>query len=285
MRMEDIAWQVTALGPCPQLPAQWRCSADAGDQPLSGERISLKVEPHQTVADVIHLLETSFRAPILALLTESGRLSPKTRRGGDGFSFGSRYNSNCRVMGCGATRVAPDAPRAWRPPAPRVEGTAKQVSTHGVVPGHRAGPPTVRTARTCNFASLECRNAEVQISRSSQRALSQPSSLERRPRKDRVLRADPRIPTLVVDGSDLVDLDDQDLLDLLSSWEGQRPYVPPGMRVPCAPDRRKHEEHLDKLNGYRAEVSTRPQTVTEDVELKRWDHERLLDNLYLSEGE
>lgn len=50
-----------------------------------------------------------------------------------------------------------------------------------------------------------------------------------------------RIP-MVVDGSDLVDLDAQDLLDLLSSWEGQRPPVPPGMRVACAPDRRKHEE-------------------------------------------
>ena len=47
---------------------------------------------------------------------------------------------------------------------------------------------------------------------------------------------------MVVDGSDLVDLDAQDLLDVLSSWEGQRPPVPPGMRVACAPDRRKHEE-------------------------------------------
>ena len=45
----------------------------------------------------------------------------------------------------------------------------------------------------------------------------------------------------MVDGSDLVDPDAQDLLDPLSSWEGQKPYVPPGMQVPCAPDRWKHE--------------------------------------------
>lgn len=46
---------------------------------LSGESITLKVEPHHTVADVMHQLERSFRAPILALVAESGRLSPKTR--------------------------------------------------------------------------------------------------------------------------------------------------------------------------------------------------------------
>lgn len=45
----------------------------------------------------------------------------------------------------------------------------------------------------------------------------------------------------MVDGSDLVDPDAQDLLDPLSSWEGKKPYVPPGMMVPCPPDRWKHE--------------------------------------------
>ena len=55
---------------------------------------------------------------------------------------------------------------------------------------------------------------------------------------------------MVVDGSDLVDLD-ADLLDLLSSWEGQRPFIPPGMRVPCAPDRRKHEDRGQGKTSFR----------------------------------
>lgn len=88
----------------------------------------------------------------------------------------------------------------------------------------------------------------------------------------------------MVDGCDLVDPDAQDLLDPLSSWEGKKPYVPPAMMVPCPPDRWKHEEHLDKLNVYREEVTNRPQRMAEDVDLKRWDHERLLDNFYLTEG-
>lgn len=89
---------------------------------------------------------------------------------------------------------------------------------------------------------------------------------------------------MVVDGSDLVDLDAQDLLDVLSSWEGQRPPVPPGMRVACAPDRRKHEAQLKNLSRYREEVEQHPETVAEEVEIKRLEHEQWLDYREISEG-
>eukprot|EP00435_Cladocopium_sp_Y103_P057124 s1025_g19.t1 len=218
------------------------------------------------------------------------------------------------AMGCGATRVSPHEHR-WRPPAPKVLAVvakpgAQAAPRHGVVPVvPRHDLMRARNSQAPRVAP-ECQNAaargrtEAEVPRSSstrssnalqsgfsrsisgrsgssqtQQPLRVASSRERQ--QEQILQA--RIP-LVVDGSDLVDLDAQDLKDLLSSWEGQRPPVPPGLRVACAPDRRKHEEHLLKLNCYREEVDQYLETVVQDVDLKRVDHERWLDYREISEG-
>lgn len=46
---------------------------------LSGEHVSIEVDPSQTVADFMKLLESLLNAPVLALLEGSGQLRRDTR--------------------------------------------------------------------------------------------------------------------------------------------------------------------------------------------------------------
>ena len=78
----------------------------------------------------------------------------------------------------------------------------------------------------------------------------------------------PWMPSGVVHGGDAADMEDE-LLDPGQSWNLSRlrPDVLPGMPMP--PDRKIHEDHIQRLECYREQVSREPAVVEEAVKAKR----------------
>ncbi|CAK9013637.1 unnamed protein product [Durusdinium trenchii] len=55
------------------------------------------------------------------------------------------------------------------------------------------------------------------------------------------------MPRQVIDGQDVVDMEADGMLEHKSSWNTIRwPAAPPGVRAPGPPNRRRHDEHLEK---------------------------------------
>ena len=81
------------------------------------------------------------------------------------------------------------------------------------------------------------------------------------------------LPSNVVDGSDLVDLDADDLIDPKGSWKSNvaRPSTPPGLRVPMPPNRKMHERHMTKMNRFLEQMD--PESLNVAVDLKRELHD------------
>ena len=64
---------------------------------------------------------------------------------------------------------------------------------------------------------------------------------------DMFVRLEPRMPRQVIDGQDVVDMEADGMLEHKSSWNTIRwPAAPPGVRAPGPPNRRRHDEHLEK---------------------------------------